>query len=51
MTSIADGMRETKIGVEAVCNNHEELARLLGEGSSEYETITASYPEESEESG
>merc|ERR1719405_454872 len=26
MTSIADGMKDTKIGVEAVVNNHEELA-------------------------
>jgi hypothetical protein len=50
MTSIADGMRETKIGVEQVCTNHEELAKLLGEGSSEYESTTQSDSEESEES-
>jgi hypothetical protein len=50
MTSIADGMRETKIGTEQVCTNHEELAKLLGEGSSEYDSSTVSESEDESES-
>jgi hypothetical protein len=49
MTSIADGMRDTKIGVETVVSNHEELAKLLGDGSSEYDSSTESSEESSEE--
>jgi hypothetical protein len=50
MTSIADGMKDTKVGVEQVCSNHEELAKLLGEGSSEYDSTTESDSESEEES-
>lgn len=50
MTSIADGMKDTKVGVEQVCNNHEELAKLLGDGSSEYDSTTESDSESEEES-
>jgi len=50
MTQIADGMRITKIGVETVCNNHEELAKMLGEDeeSSEFESTIDSSDDDSE---
>jgi hypothetical protein len=50
MTQIADGMRITKIGVETVCNNHEELAKMLGEDeeSSEFESTIESSDDESD---
>merc|ERR1719281_1058488 len=50
MTSIADGMRDTKNGVEAVCTNHEELAKMLGQSDSEYDSEEETESSETEES-